>query len=184
MSAQVGLPGLTTPVAVDATDWWSTPEWVLREALGHLFSRQDVLTGRARWCLDPCSNPKAPSLAYCDRSIMPPDDGLAVEWYGDVWCNPPYSDPLPWVQRALDTLAVRKARSVTFLVPLGRGAQWDDLLMRYSAGLVPLGRVRFVPPDGLVESSTPWGAALYFLTPASVASASTSRPRYERMRSA
>lgn len=24
------------------------------------------------------------------------DDGLLSPWHGVVWCNPPYSDPLPW----------------------------------------------------------------------------------------
>ena len=27
-------------------------------------------------------------------------DGLAQEWYGKVWCNPPYSDCGAWVQKA------------------------------------------------------------------------------------
>ena len=27
------------------------------------------------------------------------DDGLSKEWFGVVWCNPPYSDVTPWAKR-------------------------------------------------------------------------------------
>ena len=31
---------------------------------------------------------------YCIK-----DDGLAQEWHGLVWCNPPYSNPTPWMDK-------------------------------------------------------------------------------------
>ena len=30
------------------------------------------------------------------------DDGLSKEWFGVVWCNPPYSDVKPWAKRMID----------------------------------------------------------------------------------
>ena len=33
------------------------------------------------------------------KSYSQADDGLTQPWHGLVWCNPPYSDILPWVRR-------------------------------------------------------------------------------------
>jgi len=33
------------------------------------------------------------------QSYSQADDGLTQPWHGLVWCNPPFSDILPWVRR-------------------------------------------------------------------------------------
>ena len=33
------------------------------------------------------------------QSYSQADDGLVQPWHGLVWCNPPFSDILPWVRR-------------------------------------------------------------------------------------
>jgi hypothetical protein len=33
------------------------------------------------------------------HSYSQADDGLTQPWHGLVWCNPPFSDILPWVRR-------------------------------------------------------------------------------------
>lgn len=45
---------------------------------------------------DPCGVHGHPTAK---QVVVWPDDGLAVPWHGIVWCNPPYSDPLPWMRR-------------------------------------------------------------------------------------
>ena len=52
---------------------WLTPPHVL-DALG-------------RFDLDPCAHPDWPTA---QRRIVLPQDGLAAEWSGRVWLNPPY----------------------------------------------------------------------------------------------
>lgn len=85
---------------------------------------------------------------YYDRE----DDGLAQSWEGErVWCNPPYSDIRPWVEKAW----AEDAELVAMLLPANRTEQgwWQDLVEPYRdrAGS-PLttefirGRLRFVAP--------------------------------------
>lgn len=50
--------------------------------------------------LDPCSNPT--SMVDAKRAIMLPDDGLAADWSGNVFVNPPYSKPGPWLKRCAE----------------------------------------------------------------------------------
>lgn len=48
---------------------------------------------------DPCSNPRSHVRARVSYQLERGEDGLALPWTGAVWCNPPYSDPLPWSER-------------------------------------------------------------------------------------
>ena len=29
-------------------------------------------------------------------------DGLSQPWHGFIWCNPPYSNPTPWIQKFIE----------------------------------------------------------------------------------
>lgn len=73
-------------------------------------------------------NAKAPDWYGID------DDGLARDWYGDVWCNPPYSDIEPWVRKA--HAESQHCRSISMLLPANRTEQgwWQDLVEPYRAG--------------------------------------------------
>jgi len=65
------------------TTTWLTPPHII-EALGP-------------FDLDPCGHP---GWATAERLICLPDDGLAVEWSGRVWLNPPYgSEAWTWLDR-------------------------------------------------------------------------------------
>jgi hypothetical protein len=70
---------------VDSTDAQCTP--------------RDLALELGRFDLDVASNPR--SHIQADRAYMLErgEDGLALPWFGSVWCNGPYSDPLPWCQR-------------------------------------------------------------------------------------
>ncbi len=85
-------------------------------------------------------------------------NGLAQPWSGHVWCNPPYSDIRPWVQKAWDELAApgEPATSlIVMLVPANRTEQgwWQDLIEPHrDRPESPLtveflrGRLRFLEP--------------------------------------
>lgn len=63
-----------------------TPRWVF-DAMGLHFD------------LDVASPPGGPWHVPCDRYYTAADDGLVQPWDGLVWCNPPYSNYLPWATR-------------------------------------------------------------------------------------
>lgn len=69
------------------TDTWLTPPDLL-EALGP-------------FDMDPCCPPFMP-WRTARRMIHRPHDGLALPWRGRVWCNPPYSKMMPWVDKMRD----------------------------------------------------------------------------------
>lgn len=55
------------------------------------------------------------------------DDGLAQSWSGErVWCNPPYSNIRPWVEKA----SLLEADLAVLLLPANRTEQgwWQDLV--------------------------------------------------------
>jgi phage N-6-adenine-methyltransferase len=88
-----------------------------------LLAECSELVGVAAFDLDvAASHDNAIADAYytVDRS------GLEHPWFGHVWCNPPYSDIRPWVEKAWE----READTVTMLLPANRTEQawWQDLI--------------------------------------------------------
>ena len=72
-----------------STDNWNTPKW-LADALGP-------------FDLDPCSNSASHIQAARKLDGATNDDcGILQPWSGSVFCNGPYSDPLPWCRKLRD----------------------------------------------------------------------------------
>ena len=66
---------------------WPTPD--------HLFEK---LNAEFRFELDVCC---LPENAKCGKYFTPDDDGLLQNWFGTVWCNPPYGNRIvDWVEKA------------------------------------------------------------------------------------
>jgi|APGre2960657404_1045060.scaffolds.fasta_scaffold184487_1 hypothetical protein len=85
---QLDLQLSETAIEITSDDWYSPP-WLF-EALNCNFEL-DVCAprGGVTWI---------PAAASFDLSM----DGLAQDWHGMVWMNPPYSDPLPWVRKFVE----------------------------------------------------------------------------------
>lgn len=102
------------------------------------------------------------------------DDGLAQPWTGErVWCNPPYSDIRPWIEKAW----LLEAELVVMLLPANRTEQrwWQELIEPYrdahgSELRVEFiaGRLRFIQPgrDGIAPNERPpFGVCLCVWSP-------------------
>lgn len=124
-----GFSTLDNPNHQGATDTWLTPPWLLNE-LG-------------KFDLDPCGHP---NWQTAFNSYCLPMDGLALEWKGRVWLNPPYGKEtgkwLKKLEKHGDGIALVFSRTDT---------RWfqtlkPDLIFALS------GRIKFIKPD-LTEST-------------------------------
>ena len=90
--------------------------------------------------------------AWSPRSLVRPlvhgwthaDDGATRPWAGRVWCNPPYSDPGPFCERAVEH-ALGRHGPVVMLLKLDPSTRWWEIAMHGSPAVVMLrNRVRFL----------------------------------------
>ena len=105
-----------------------TPEWIF-EKLGLTFD------------VDVCAPENGIAWLPANKHYSIKDDGLAQEWQGLVWCNPPYSDSTPWVEKFLNhgngIMLTQVSKSRAFL------RLWNE-----SEAIVMLPRdIRFVRED-------------------------------------
>lgn len=93
--------------------------------------------------LDPCSNGRSHVRAAIRYSLDNGNDGLKDPWQGSVYCNGPYSNPLPWCNRLADYQG-----SWCALWKLDPTTKWWSELMGCGASFAPFRkRVKFERPD-------------------------------------
>jgi hypothetical protein len=145
------LPGLEPVQGVEdmhdgAGDQWFTPAPIIEAARRAMGSLE----------LDPCCHPAAPAYAVAKTAICMSagGDGLTDPWPGSggVWCNPPYSDVKPWINRCREAA---KSRPVIMMIPTRPETRaWDAGILSGGGWIVQqVGRVRFVGLDGAVHGN-------------------------------
>lgn len=131
----------------DVDDRGTLPEFIaqLEERFGEPFTLDAAAAAH---------NAKAPT--YFDRE----DDGLKQFWFGNVWCNPPYSNIGAWVSKAWSEWRrddPYKARRITMLLPANRTEQkwWQEHVEPFrdrgelTVEFLP-GRMRFIRPNAVI----------------------------------
>lgn len=126
MTTGKSMGGHENPVANTTT--WLTPLHIIR-ALGH-------------FDLDPCA---APGWPTAERRICLPTDGLAAEWAGRVWLNPPYGAEA-WVW--LDKLAAHGQGTALVFARTETSGFVNQVWRKASALMFLHGRLSFHYPDG------------------------------------
>lgn len=110
--------------------------------------------------LDPATN--LTSYIVARQRVMLPDDGLSIVWrgHGTVWCNPPYSDPLPWVKKGL-----AEADEILYLLPTQTATEWGRRLLDGCNAICFVGfRIAF-EIDGLPQPGAQFSCAIYYRGP-------------------
>lgn len=92
-----------------ATDLWSTPQ-----------DFYDKLNAEFGFELDVCASPEN---AKCPRYFTKEMDGLAQEWKGVCWMNPPYGRKIGyWMKKAYESSLA--GATVVCLVPSRTDTRW------------------------------------------------------------
>jgi phage N-6-adenine-methyltransferase len=93
----------------------------------------------------------------CPLYITEEEDGLTAPWAHRFWCNPPYDNILPWVEKALTS-----GRTGVMLLPARTDSAWFRLLVEAHGVDIYFsrGRIRFVPPEGVKASSNTHGSII------------------------
>jgi phage N-6-adenine-methyltransferase len=126
-----------------------------------------VLNRRFNFSIDAAASAHNAKLA---RYVTKEQDGLLFPWSGErVYCNPPYSEIRPWVEKAWSE---KDAALIVLLLPANRTEQswWQDLIepRRDRAGS-PLSveflpnRLRFLKPGQVLVGANerpPFGCCL------------------------
>ena len=79
---------------------------------------------------------------YDDPCLPDRNDGLTREWGDPTYCNPPYSNPKPWVEKAIAESI--KGRRVIMLLKHDSSTEWWRLLHEAGAIFCPIiGRLNY-----------------------------------------
>jgi len=78
----------------------------------------------------------------CPLNPNPNINGLEIEWKNKTYCNPPYSKPLKWVEKAIEEN--KKGKLIVMLMRMDTSTKWFKLLQEAGALFLWVnGRLRF-----------------------------------------
>lgn len=130
---------------IGETDEWYTPPFIF-DALDLEFD------------LDPCS-PGQHHWVPARKVYTKEDDGLAHDWEGLVFMNPPFggrNGHVPWLRKFL-----RRANGIAILRAYTSAKWFHESLVPFAETLLfPKGKTKFVRPDGKEGKSPSTGIVL------------------------
>jgi hypothetical protein len=124
------------------TNDWITPKWII-DAFN---TKSDSLF----FDLDPCSSQTQPWL-IARKAYTVEQNGLLREWFGMVWCNPPYGGGVgEWAK-----LMGKHGNGVMLIFARVETNVWQDYIFPYADGfLFPNKRITFCRPDGTTPKTS------------------------------
>lgn len=132
-------------------EWYTPAEYIeaAREAMGSIDT-------------DPASNDIANKIVKAEKYYTVETNGLAHDWTGNVWMNPPYSSDL--ISKFVEKLKEQRANynQAIILVNNATETQWFyEIVKIASAVCFPKSRVKFYMPDGKTGAPLQGQAVLY-----------------------
>ena len=125
---------------IDDRDCWQTPRYIFDH-----FNQEYEFTVDVAASAD---------NSLCDKFITKEDDAIKSDWLdyafqGDfVWCNPPYSKPREFIDKAVYEASVNKIGCV-MLLPADTSVKWFAEILKTASEVILLteGRVSFISPE-------------------------------------
>ena len=132
-------------------EWYTPAEYIeaARKAMGSIDT-------------DPASNDIANKVVKAEKYYTIETNGLAHDWTGNVWMNPPYSSDL--ISKFVEKLKEQRANynQAIVLVNNATETQWFyEIVKIASAVCFPKSRVKFYMPDGKTGAPLQGQAVLY-----------------------
>lgn len=124
---------------------WETPNWLFND-LNKLF----------HFNLDVCADNES---AKCERYFTEKDNGLAQDWDGVCWMNPPYNRyQHKWVKKAIDECENGNCKQVVILIPSRtETVAWQEYIFKNAKAILFFkGRIKFEGTD----NAAPFPSAL------------------------
>lgn len=134
---------------------WYTPEEYI-QAARDVFGEID---------LDPASSDKAQEIVGAQKHFTKADNGLARQWHGRIWLNPPYAQPdiANFVSKMADEWKSGRVQSAIMLTHNYTDTEWFHVgAGACSAICFTRGRIKFYSPDGDIAAPTQGQAFFYF----------------------
>lgn len=132
-------------------EWYTPAEYIeaARKAMGSIDT-------------DPASNDIANNVVKAEKYYTIETNGLAHDWTGNVWMNPPYSSDL--ISKFVEKLKEQRANynQAIILVNNATETQWFYEIVKISSAVCfPKSRVKFYMPDGKTGAPLQGQAVLY-----------------------
>ena len=125
------------------SDEWSTPQ--------EFFDKYNVIY---RFGLDVAATKQN---TKCQKYFDSEDDGLTQDWsgYGNVWCNPPYSNVKKWIKKSYEE-SIKGVTTVMLIPARTDTVAWHDYIFPFAKVEFIRGRLKF----GDSKNSAPFPSAI------------------------
>lgn len=141
-----------------ANDTWATPQPVF-----------DYFNRKYNFTLDVCAQDET---AKCENYYTIEDDAFTKNWTldaagafdGACWCNPPYSNITPWIERSIIT--AQKGIPVVMLVMCDQSVKWFSFALKHCTTVEYIinGRLAFLN-NGIEQKGNNKGSVIFTFIP-------------------
>lgn len=142
-----------------ADDEWWTPTWLIEDA-------RDVL---GEITLDPASTPLANKRVKAEHIFTREENGLEMDWFGNVFLNPPSkrgdptARPHRWAKKLEREYHAGRVQQAILVVKSVLGYNWYEHLYRRFWVCHLAERPKFVRPDGSIVGQAKKGVSVFYV---------------------